>query len=252
MFKAWRRRRILAREAISEELWRATLAAVPALARLTPDARARLRELALVFLHEKSFEPARGFELDEARRLRIAVLACWPVLELGLDAYSGFASVVVHPDEFLVRDREYEDEVGVVHVGDDLLSGETFEQGPVVLAWSDVEQSGRGEGYNVVVHECAHKLDMLTGEANGVPPLHGGMRIPEWVAAFDEAHEDLEAQIERGEEPWLDPYAAQDPAELFAVCAELFFDVPTDLRSEYPLVYQQLKRFFRQDPAAGA
>jgi Mlc titration factor MtfA (ptsG expression regulator) len=252
MFKAWRRRRILSREAISEELWRDTLAAAPALARLAPDAMSRLRELTLVFLHEKSFEPARGFELDDAQRLRIAALACWPVLELGLDAYSGFASIVVHPDEFLVRDREYEDEDGVVHVGDDLLSGETFEQGPVVLAWSDVEQSARGEGYNVVVHECAHKLDMLTGEANGVPPLHSGMRIPEWVAAFDEAHEDLEAQLTRGEEPWLDPYAAQDPAELFAVCAELFFDVPAELRREYPRVYEQLERFFKQDPARGA
>jgi Mlc titration factor MtfA (ptsG expression regulator) len=245
MFKAWRRRRILAREAISGDLWQATVAAAPALARLSPDAATRLKEMALVFLHEKSFEPASGFELT-------AALACWPVLELGLDAYSGFASIVVHPDEFLVRDREYEDEDGVVHVGDDLLSGETFEQGPVVLAWTDVEQSGRGDGYNVVVHECAHKLDMLTGEANGVPPLHGGMRIPEWVAAVDAAHDDLEAQLARGEEPWLDPYAAQDPAELFAVCAELFFDVPADLRGEYPLVYEQLKRFFKQDPAAGA
>lgn len=252
MFRAWRRRRILSRESIPDERWRATLAAAPALGRLPAEAQGRLRELALLFLHEKSFEAVRGFELDDAQRLRIATLACWPVLELGLDAYRGFASIVVHPDEFLVRNREYEDEDGVVHVGDDLLSGETFEQGPVVLAWSDVAQSGRGDGYNVVVHECAHKLDMLSGEANGVPPLHGAMRIPEWVAAFDAAYADLEAQLERGEEPWLDPYAAEDPAEFFAVCAELFFDTPRDLRGEYPAVYEQLKRFFKQDPAAGA
>jgi Mlc titration factor MtfA (ptsG expression regulator) len=252
MLKSWRRKRILSRHRIPDDAWRATLEAAPTLARLDADRERRLRELALLFLHEKSFEAARDFALDETKCLRIAALACVPVLELGLDAYRGFASVVVHPDEFVVRDREYEDEAGVVHIGDDVLSGETLEQGPVVLAWSEVEASGRGEGYNVVVHECAHKLDMLSGEVNGVPPLHPGMRVPEWVAAFEAAYEDLEAQLERGEEPWLDPYAAEDPAEFFAVCAEVFFDTPADLRAEYPEIYAQLQRFFKQDPAAGA
>lgn len=252
MFKGWRRRRILERHSIPEDAWTATVAAVPALARLSDAQRERLRALTLLFLHEKHFEAARGLALDEPRCVRIAALACLPILELGLDAYRLFKSVVVHPDEFVVRDRAYEDEAGVVHVGDDLLSGEAHEQGPVVLAWSEVEESGRGEGFNVVVHEFVHKLDMLGGEADGVPPLHGDMRVPEWVAAFDAAYDDLRDQLDRGEEPWLDPYAAEDPAEFFAVCAEMFFDVPQDLRAEYPDVYEQLKRYFKQDPASGA
>ncbi len=178
----------------------------------------------LLFLHEKHFEPVQGMVLDDAKRLRIAALACLPILELGLDAYAAFHSIVVHPDEFLVRDREYEDEDGVVHVGDDLLSGEAFEQGPVVFAWTEIEASARGEGYNVVAHEMAHKLDMLSGETNGVPPLHADMRTPEWVAAFDAAYDDLCEQIERGVTPWIDPYAVEDSAEFFAVSVELFFD----------------------------
>ena len=129
--------------------------------------------------------------LDEAKCVRIAAMACLPILELGFDAYAAVRSVVVHPDEFVVRDRTYEDEDGVVHTGDDVLSGEAWEQGPVVLAWSEIEESGRGEGFNVVVHEFVHKLDMLGGEADGVPPLHGDMRVPEWVAAFDAAYDDL-------------------------------------------------------------
>ena len=108
------------------------------------------------------------------------------------------------------------------------------------------------KGFNVVVHECAHKLDMLSGEADGVPPLHGDMRVPEWVATFDAAFEQLAEQLDRGEEPWLDPYAAEDPAEFFAVCSELFFDVPERLKQEHPDVYGQLARFFKQDPAASA
>jgi Mlc titration factor MtfA (ptsG expression regulator) len=250
MFKGWRRRRILQRHSIPDEHWAATLRAVPALARLAPVQLDRLRRLALLFLHEKQFEAARGVTLDEAKCVRIAALACLPVLELGLDAYRLFKSVVVHPDEFVVRDRTFEDEDGVVHTGDDVLSGEAHEQGPVVLAWSEVEDSGRGEGFNVVVHEFVHKLDMLGGEADGVPPLHGDMRVPEWVAAFDAAYDDLCEQLERGEEPWLDAYAAEDPAEFFAVCAEMFFDVPLRFRTEYPDVYDQLRKYFKQDPAA--
>jgi MtfA peptidase len=249
MFKRWRRRRILERHSIADDQWSAVLAAVPALARLTDEQRRRLRSLALLLLHEKQFEAARGMALDEPKCVRIAAMACLPILELGFDAYAGFRSIVVYPDEFVVRDRSYEDEDGVVHTGDDVLSGEAHEQGPVVLAWSEVEASGRGEGFNVVVHECAHKLDMLSGEADGVPPLHGDMRVPEWVAAFDAAYEDLGEQLERGQEPWLDPYAAEDPAEFFAVCAEMFFDVPQRFRAEYPDVYDQLKRYFKQDPA---
>jgi Mlc titration factor MtfA (ptsG expression regulator) len=252
MFKRWRRRRILARHSIPDEQWAAAVAAWPALARLTDEQRGRLRALALLFLHEKQFEAARGMALDETKCARIAAMASLPILELGFDAYAQFRSVVIHPDEFVVRDRSYEDEDGVVHIGDDVLSGEAWEQGPVVLAWSEIEQSGRGEGFNVIVHELAHKLDMLDGEANGVPPLHGDLRVPEWVAAFDAAYEDLRAALERGEEPWLDPYAAEDPAEFFAVCAEMFFDVPQELRGEYPDVYDQLERYFKQHPASGA
>lgn len=252
MFKRWRRRRVLARHSIPDEHWAAALAAWPALERLTGEQHERLRALALLFLHEKNFEAARGMALDEQKCVRIAAMACLPILELGFDAYRGFRSVVIHPDEFVVRDRTIEDEDGVVHVGDDVLSGEAHEQGPVVLAWSEIEQSGRGEGYNVVVHELAHKLDMLGGEADGVPPLHGDMRVPEWVAAFDAAYEELNDALERDEEPWIDPYAAEDPAEFFAVCAELFFDVPRSFRAEYSEVYEQLRRYFKQDPASAA
>jgi len=248
LFKNWRRKRVLARESISDALWDGALAASPALRRLSADELARLRALALLFLHEKRFEPARGFAVTDEMRVRIGTLACLPILNLGIGSYDAFTSIVVYPDEFLVRDRQVVDEDGVVHTGDDLLSGEAWEQGPVLLAWSEVEQSGKGEGYNVVVHELAHKIDMLNGEVDGVPPLHPGMRLAEWSAAFDEAYESLLDQLERDEEPWLDPYAAEDPAEFFAVCSEMFFDVPERFAEEYRGVYEQLAAFYKQRP----
>ncbi|HEX6997148.1 MAG TPA: M90 family metallopeptidase [Gammaproteobacteria bacterium] len=250
MFKHWRRRRLAARATIPDERWAAVTGRLPSVARLDAEQTRRLRELALLFLHEKRIEPAGGLELTEEMRLRIAVLACVPILELGLDAYEGFASVIVYPGEFLVRGREYEDEAGVVHVGDDVLVGESWEQGPVILGWEDVEASGRGDGFDVVAHEFAHKLDMLDGVADGLPPLHPGMRLADWTASFTAAYEDHCARVDRDEETWLDPYAAEDPAEFFAVCAEVFFDAPAGLRREYPDVYRQLAAFFKQDPAA--
>jgi Mlc titration factor MtfA (ptsG expression regulator) len=251
VLKRWRRRRTLLRHSIPDAAWREVLAGVPALGRLDAAAQDRLRELTLLFLHEKRIEPAIGFALDDAMRVRIAAMACQPILHLGLDSYAGFVAVVVHPGEFVIRNREFEDDGGVVHIGDDVLSGESWEHGPVVLSWRDIEASGQGDGYNVVVHEFAHKLDMLSGEPDGTPPLQPGMRLAEWRRVFDTAYEELVNDLERGAEPWIDPYAAEDPAEFFAVCAELFFDVPGDLADACPEIYGQLAACFGQDPKSG-
>lgn len=245
-----RRQRILATAAIADGTWQAVLGAVPALRALGADELDRLRQLSLLFLHEKRIEAAGGFRVDDAMSVRVAALACVPILELGLDCYEGFASVILYPGEFVVRGREHMTEDGVVHVGDDVLSGEAWETGPVVLGWEDVEASGQGVGYDVVAHEFAHKLDLLDGAVDGMPPLHKGMRVREWTETFQTAYDDLAARLERGEEPWLDAYAAEDPGEFFAVCSELFFDVPLDLLARYPALYRQLAEYYRQDPAA--
>lgn len=248
--KRSRRRRILARRSIPADLWEATIADIASLSWLDDAELRRLRDLALLFLHEKSLEPSDGYELDDAMRVRIAALACRPVLELGLDSYSGFVSVIVHPGEFVVRGREYEDEAGVVHVGDDVLSGEAWEQGPVILGWEEVLASGQGDGFDVVAHEFAHKLDLLDGAVNGMPPLHRGMSFDTWKEAFQTAYEALDASLERGEDTWLDPYAAENPGEFFAVCSEMFFDIPAELHEHHPAIYAQLAAFYRQDPVA--
>ncbi len=249
-YRSWRRERILARHGIADEVWRAATARLVSARRLEPAANERLRELAALFLHDKRLETAAGAELDEVRRVRLAALACEPVLELGLDCLSGFRSVVVYPSEFMARGREEIDEDGVVHVADEVLCGEAWEGGPIVLAWDEVEDSGVGHAYNVVAHEIAHKLDLLDGAVNGLPPLHPEMDRQAWTRAFRHAYEDLQARLRRGEEPWIDPYAAEDPGEFFAVCTEVFFDVPARFAKKYPALYAQLAAFFKQDPAS--
>ncbi len=240
-----RRRRVLARHRIDEPLWHAVVGSLPFLRGLSAEELRRLRELTLLFLAEKQFSGAHGFALDDAMRLSIAAQACLPVLELGLDRYAGWSEIVVHPGDFRVQVSETDDH-GVVHEFDDQRAGEAWPGGPVVLSW---DAAVHAPDMNVVIHEFAHKLDMANGEADGMPPLHSGMDRRAWTDAFRLAYEGFCDAVDRDKETWLDPYAAEAPAEFFAVISEAFFEAPNETKRRYPDVYVQLKLFYGQDPA---
>lgn len=251
-FKRHRRARILREARIDEAAWAQELEAYNFTCVLNADERARLRELVILFLAEKPINAAGGLELDNRARLSIAIQACMLVLNLDLDWYRTWVEIIVYPDEFVAR-REEIDEVGVVHSVVEPMSGESWGHGTVVLSWADVAQAGQaesGRGYNVVMHEFAHQLDMLNGDANGYPPLHAGMSREQWAAAFSAAYEHFCKRVNDWEETPIDEYAAQDPAEFFAVMSEAFFETPHAVKNEYPEVYQQLALFYRQDPLA--
>lgn len=251
-FQAWRRRRILERYPVEPALWRQVLDSLPILDGLSPDETERLRERSVLFLHAKRLTSLPGIEPDLPARLRLAAQAELPLLALPeLDWYQGFHELVLYPEDFL-SPQKHRDSAGVIHEWDDERSGEAWQQGPVILAWPGVEASGGWNAYNLVIHELAHKLDMLNGSANGLPPLHPDMRISDWAEAMQAAFDDLNARLDAdpdAETP-IDPYAAQDPAEFFAVASEYFFSGPDLLVARYPSVYAQLAKFYRQDPLA--
>jgi MtfA peptidase len=248
-FRRWRRSRVLTRAQLDEKLWRAIVARHSFLRELSDDELLRLRELVILFLHEKSIQGAGGMAVSDEVRFAIAAQACIPILNLGLDYYSGWVEVIVYPDEFVAR-HEYVDEAGVAHVIDAPMSGESWERGPVILSWADAEGAGHGLGYNVVIHEFAHKLDMLNGQANGCPSLHPGMSRSRWTEAFERAYDDFCRRVDLRFEVPFDEYAAESPAEFFAVASEAFFEAPLAVRDTYPDAYEQLVQFYRQDPAA--
>ena len=230
---------------VHADLWARTLAARPSLATLTVDEQNRLKTLAERFLAEKEFSAGGGLELNDEICVAIAAQGCLPVLELGLAAYRDWVGIVVYPDEFVV-DRRIEDEDGVVHEFADVLSGEAWEGGPLIVSWHDAQLADGG--YNVVIHEFAHKLDMLNGEADGIPALHSGLTADGWDAVFIPAYEDFCQRVDGGEETVIDPYASDDPAEFFAVLSECFFELPATVNREYPALYALLRRYYRQDP----
>ncbi len=245
--RRWRRARILEREGIDAALWQDLMDGLPVFTGLDATERERLREMAALFLHEKQLEPLDGLELDQAMRAGLAALACLPILNIGLDAYRGWHTILVYPGGFVAR-HAYTDEAGLAHEEVSPLAGEAWEGGPLVLSWDDVERSLDLDGYNVVIHEFCHKLDMANGDANGHPPLPAGMPLKAWTAAFSEAYEALCADLEAGRETALDPYAAEAPGEFFSVACEAFFEQPADLQARLPAVYEQLRQYFRQDP----
>ena len=239
--------------AIPDTLWLETLAALPFLARLDEDERARLRQITEAFLAEKEFSSAGGLELTDAMCVSIAVQGCLPILNIGLDAYRNWVGIIVYPDEFVIP-RTIEDEFGVVHEYEEVASGEAWDGGPLLISWQDAQLAG--DGYNVVIHEFAHKLDMLTGEADGTPPLPSGTSHETWARVLNAAYDDFCAWIDEtvaGGDPDceslpLDPYAAESPAEFFAVMSEAFFETPAILHERYPDFFAQLAAFYRQTP----
>ena len=239
--KDWRRKQVLKKHRIEDDLWRSATKAF----RFLPKDE-KLKDLVLLFLAEKQFSGARGIEITDRMRIAIAAQACLPVLELGLDWYSGWTGVVLYPGDFRVRRTEL-DEDGVLHEWDDELAGEAMPGGPVVLSW---DAAAHDPAINVVIHEFAHKLDMLSGEPNGVPPLHPDMDRKKWLSTLVKAYEGFCDAVDRGRDTWLDPYAAEHRSEFFAVFTEGFFTEPKEARRRYPDLYEQLVLFYRQDPAA--
>lgn len=237
------------REAIDPGEWMRICAPLPILHGLSREELERLRDLAERFLAIKTLEPVdEHIVIPPDTRLRLSAQACLPILNLDLSWYDGFVSIVIYPAEFFPT-HEYVDEAGVVHVVREELAGEAWMRGPVVLSLADLEAADADDGFNLIVHELAHKLDMQNGTANGMPPLHRGMNRHAWTEAFSAAFESLQDQIDAGIIPNMDPYAATDPAEFFAVASEYFFEWPQTLQALYPRVYTLMGEFYRQDPA---
>jgi Mlc titration factor MtfA (ptsG expression regulator) len=240
--------------AIPQALWDATLARHPFLAERNAADLQQLRLLSAQFLGSKQFSGAHGLQITDEMALAIAAQACLPVLKLGLHWYDDFSGIVVHPDAMLAR-REVHDEAGVVHHYQEELSGEAMPGGPVTLSWRDVQEASIEDGYNVVIHEFVHKLDMRDGVADGCPPMPSRALARRWQTVMQAAFRDFKETLSManrfgGPQPWLDPYAATDEAEFFAVAAEAFFVSPVSFQRSYPDLYECFCAYFRQNPTA--
>jgi Mlc titration factor MtfA (ptsG expression regulator) len=237
---------------IADPLWRRALAGCPLARRLDPERQQQLRQLAALFLARKRFHALAGAVLDDYWRLLIAMQACLPALEQGAASLRGWREVLIYPGEFKVRRHHHDDHTGVVTESDEMLIGEAWEHGPLVLSLADVQLDLEQpwDGYNVVVHEMAHKLDMLDGPPDGVPPLRD---IPRrrWIEQFQLAYDRLKGAAAGHDSP-IDPYAAESASEYFAVVSELHYSRPALLRQAEPAVATLLEAYYGPSPADGS
>ncbi|MFC3396021.1 DgsA anti-repressor MtfA [Brenneria rubrifaciens] len=230
------------------ERWQAAIS-IPLLAPLNAAERQCLTSIADQFLKLKRLIPLQGLALTEIMQQRIALLFSLPVLELGIECLDGFHEVLVYPGPFIVDD-EWQDDIGLVHTGKIVQSGQSWDQGPIILNWQEVQDSFDLSGFNLVIHEVAHKLDIRGGgAATGVPPI--ALRdVAAWEQHLHAAMDTLQEEIDLvGEDAAsMDPYAAQDPVECFAVLSEYFFSAPELLSDRFPALYHCFQGFYRQDP----
>ncbi len=240
---------------IDAALWQPTLAQYPFLATLTASEQAQLQTLCEHFLAQKEFHGV-GLAVTDAMALGVAAQACLPLLHMRgtvqqrLAWYDDFVTINLYPGDMRARRAHLGNDGVMQHYTED-LSGEAMEGGPVSLNWADVAAAGSSanEGYNLVVHEFVHKMDMQSGEANGCPPLGSAAATRHWLQVLHAEQQKFADALSLHQRfgapaPFLDPYAAEHPSEFFAVAAEAYFVNRAALEAQHPGLALLFDSFF--------
>lgn len=248
-FKRRRRKRIQTQP--FPEAWEAILRRnVPYYRALPPDMQQRLRQRVQVLLAEKHFEGCGGFVITDEVRVTIAGHAACLLLGDDFDYFPELRTILVYPGIFYVEDDVPQPDGTFAEV-DEEQAGQSWDLGVVVLAWNEVEASSKRahDGYNVVLHEFAHQLDVEVSGPDGAPLLDDPALYDRWAKVMQADYERLQRDVGRGRRTVLDAYGAESPAEFFAVATETFFESAKALRAKHPALYNLLRDYYRQDPA---
>ncbi|TCV85183.1 hypothetical protein EDC63_11072 [Sulfurirhabdus autotrophica] len=241
-------RRILRRNPIPHHIWHGVTRRIVVLKGLDAVQMAHLRELTTWFLHNKLIYGVQGLDVTLSMRVTVAAQACLLILNLDTGYFDNWVEVIIYPGAFRVNHQQA-DEFGLIHHEATALSGESWLRGPVILSWPEVERDSYQPhiGHNLVLHEFAHKLDAMNGVMNGLPPLRRSMSRKRWAEAMSEAYAILQQNLASSRKACINPYAATNPAEFFAVLSEYFFTAPGILKAACPRAYRQLALFYQKD-----
>lgn len=249
LLRLWRRRWI-SRQPFPAA-WREVVRhRVPRVRDLPAAQQLRLKKHVQVLLAEVPFIGCAGLTVTDEMRVTIAAQAAFLLLGRG-GSFGNLREVLVYPGHFVVP-RSEAGAGGVVHEGHDVLAGQSWQRGQVLLAWDAVLDGAADphDGRNVVMHEFAHQIDQAHGPANGSPYVGRGAPQQEWARVMSLEFASLQARLREAAPGVIDPYAATNPAEFFAVTTELFFERPALLAAERPALYRQLQRCYRLNPGA--
>lgn len=232
---------------IPDALWDLSRERLRLLDRLDDDELLRLRSVVARFLGSRNLVGVQGLHLDDGMKVVIAAQASLPLLNLPFEWLGHWHDVVVYPGEFRVRRTHQDSDTDVVTEWDDELAGEAWESGPIILSWADIERdlAEPFEGFNVVIHEIAHKIDMAGGASDGMPPMRDREARQRWREVMQSAFDELNQLLDEGLDTPIDAYAAEAPDEFFATVSEYWFSAPDKLAVALPDVHAEFSRFYR-------
>jgi len=247
--KKWHRNRVVCREFPSD--WLGIIKRnVPFYKKLPETDQKELQQHILIFSAEKDFEGCGGLKITDEMKVTIAAQACILLLHRKTDYYPGLSTILVYPAAYVARHTEHLGG-GVIVEGSAIRLGESWHQGAIVLSWDDVQHGAADihDGQNVVFHEFAHQLDSSCGKGDSTVVLQSRSSYIAWARILQKDYEKLRHDIAENRPTFLSGYGATNPAEFFAVATESFFKQPKELQKIHPQLYNELKRFYNQDPA---
>jgi Mlc titration factor MtfA (ptsG expression regulator) len=217
---------------------------------LSREEQTRLRDDLRIFIAEKHWEGCAGLKITDEIKVTIAAQACLLVLGMKHNYYDRVLSILVYPSGYRAQSRD--DSQDAIYDQTSARLGEAHYRGPVILSWEDVLKNGRqpARGHNLVIHEFAHQIDFLDGIVDGTPPLKDATQAKRWHDVMTEEYQRLIRESEIGKATLLDQYGTTNEAEFFAIATECFFNQPTALAQSHPRLYDLLREYFQQDPAA--
>ena len=222
---------------------------VPLYNRLPALLKNQLHGLVQVFLSEKKFEGCGGLLLTDEIKVTIATQACILLLNRKTSIFKKLHTILVYPSTYIAKTLSSD---GIItNEGHSIRLGESWRNGPVVLAWDSVRgrTSNIEDAHNVVLHEFAHQLDQEDGSADGAPVLKNRSSYITWAKILSREYESLKNIEKNGAWSYIDIYGAKNPAEFFAVVTEAFFEKPRQLKKKHPELYNELCGYYNLDPA---
>jgi len=222
---------------------------VPLYRHLSDSLKQELGGLINVFLAEKHFEGCGGLEITDEIKVTIAAQACMLLLKRKTKFFPKLRTILVYPHTYVAK--TISSGGGLVVEGQSVRLGESWQSGPVVLSWNSVigGTSNAGDAQNVVIHEFAHQLDQEDGAADGAPILEHRSRYRAWAEVLSAEYEVLQRRKKKHRRSVMSKYGATNPAEFFAVATETFFEKPRQMQKRHPELYDELKDYYKLDPA---
>lgn len=215
----------------------------------------KVREFVCVMFHEKDWVGGNRFVVTDEMRVSVAGQAA--LMTLGFERpwyFDRLHTIILYQGAYAASPQSTSDLIlGGITLPEeefDTRLGESWQGGPIVLAWSVVQRDGQSarRARSVVIHEFAHHMDGLDGTTDGAPPITDFKFERQWYKVTSVEFNSLVERARAGERSLLDAYGASNHAEFFAVACECFFTRPHALKNEHQDLHLALVRLFGQDP----